>query len=43
MDDVVTRSITGHLTDKMRLHYSTAQASEQRTAIAKVIDLVSVR
>lgn len=43
VDDVVTRSITGHLTDKMRLHYSTAQASEQRTAIAKVIDLVSVR
>jgi hypothetical protein len=40
VDDVVTRSITGHLTDKMRLHYSTAggtqgvHGAERRAAAA---------
>jgi len=43
IDDVVTMSITGHVTDKMRRHYSTAQAQEQRRAIATVIDLVTAR
>ena len=38
--DVVTRSISGHLTDKMHSHYSTAGGEEQREAIAKVIRLV---
>jgi len=41
--DVVTRSITGHKTEAMQGHYSTAAAGEQREAIAKVIDLVTVR
>jgi hypothetical protein len=39
--DAVTMSITGHVTDKMRIRYSTAQAQEQRQAIATVIDLVT--
>ncbi len=43
VDAVVTRSITGHLTEDMRIHYSTAQAAEQRAALAKVIDFVAVR
>lgn len=43
VDAVVTKSIAGHLTEGMRIHYSTAQANEQREALAKVIDLVAVR
>jgi len=41
--DTVTMSITGHVTEKMRRHYSTAQAQEQREAIATVIDMVTAR
>lgn len=41
VNDVVARSITGHATPKMQEHYSTAQATEQRSAIAKVIELVT--
>jgi integrase len=41
--DIVIRSITGHLTSEMQMKYSTAEAAEQRQAIAKVIDLVAVR
>jgi integrase len=41
--DIVIRSITGHLTPEMQVKYSTAHATEQRRAIAKVIDLVAVR
>lgn len=33
IDNVVTRSISGHLTDEMRVHYSTAQAREQARSI----------
>src|SRR5262249_18540946 len=43
VDDVVIRSITGHVTERMRIHYSTAAAEEQREAVAKVIDLVTYR
>lgn len=43
VDAVVTRSITGHLTEDMRIHYSTAEANEQRQALAKVIDLFGTR
>ncbi len=39
--DVVTRSISGHLTEEMQVHYSTASGDEQRQSIAKVIDLFS--
>ena len=37
--DVVTRSISGHLTEGMQRHYSTVSGDEQRQALAKVIDL----
>lgn len=33
---VVTRSISGHLTDEMQLHYSTARSQEQAAALDKV-------
>lgn len=39
MNDVVTMSVSGHVTDRMRLHYSTAQDEEQRTGLGKVLDV----
>ncbi len=39
VQDVVTRSISGHLTEGMQRHYSTVSGDEQRRALAKVIDL----
>jgi hypothetical protein len=41
--DVVTRSISGHLTSRMQEHYSTANRAEQRESIARVIQLTSRR
>jgi len=43
VDDKVTRSISGHASLKMQLHYSTIGAEEQRTAIGKVIELATER
>lgn len=40
MSDVVQMSVSGHVTDKMRLHYSTAQDEEQRAGLSKVLDVV---
>jgi integrase len=37
--DLITRSISGHLTEKMQHHYSTVNAAEQRDALARVIRL----
>ena len=39
VQDVVTRSISGHLTEGMQRHYSTVSGDEQRQALARVIDL----
>jgi integrase len=39
VQDVVTRSISGHLTEGMQRHYSTVSGEEQRRALARVIDL----
>jgi hypothetical protein len=39
VDALVTRSISGHLTERMQHHYSTVNADEQRQGIAKVIEL----
>ena len=39
--DAVTRSISGHATAEMQLHYSTAQGHEQRDAMAKVISIAT--
>jgi hypothetical protein len=36
----VTKSISGHLTDRMREHYSTVQPIEQRESIGRVLRLV---
>jgi hypothetical protein len=38
--DVVARSISGHLTETMQRHYSTAAATEQRAALSNVVRLV---
>ena len=40
---VVARAISGHATDAMRLHYSTAQDAEVEQGIARVIDIASRR
>jgi hypothetical protein len=41
--DVVTRAISGHQTERMQQHYSTAKREEMRTAVAKVISLATAR
>lgn len=38
--DVVTRSISGHMTEEMQLHYSTAQGKEQRAALERALAFV---
>ena len=43
VQDVVTRSISGHLTEGMQRHYSTVSGDEQRRALAKVIDLTKLQ
>jgi integrase len=43
IEGVVTRSISGHLTERMQHHYSTVNADEQRSSIARVIDLMAAR
>jgi hypothetical protein len=43
VDAVVAKAISGHATDAMRVHYSTAADSEVQTGIAKVISLAGVR
>jgi hypothetical protein len=40
---VVTRSISGHLTEGMQRHDSTVSGEEQRQALAKAINLTRVR
>jgi hypothetical protein len=41
VEGIVTRSISGHLTERMQDHYSTVSGGEQRTRIAKVIGLMT--
>ena len=43
VNDVVTRSISGHLTSRMQDHYSTPAAEEKREGIARVIELARHR
>jgi len=40
VEGVVTKSISGHLTERMREHYSTVSENEQREAVGKVVHLV---
>jgi integrase len=41
VEAIVTRSISGHLTERMQDHYSTVSGAEQRASIAKVIALMA--
>jgi hypothetical protein len=43
IESLVTRSISGHLTERMQDHYSTVAPAEQRASIAKVIDLFATK
>lgn len=39
--DVITRSVSGHRTEKMQVHYSTAGDEEQRAELEKVRKLLA--
>ena len=39
VNDLVTRSISGHQTQQMQQHYSTVNGVEQREALGKVVSL----
>jgi len=41
--DVVTRAISGHATERMQRHYSTAQREEMREAVGEVVSLATAR
>ena len=41
--DIVTRSVSGHATEKMQERYSTVAQAEMRSGIAKIISLAGVR
>jgi site-specific recombinase XerD len=43
VNDLVTRSISGHLTEQMQHHYSTVNGNEQREALTKVVRLLDRR
>jgi hypothetical protein len=40
---IVTKSISGHQTDRMREHYSTVTPEEQRRSIGNVVQLFGAR
>ncbi len=40
VEAVVTKSISGHKTERMREHYSSVQPSEQRESIGRLLRLV---
>jgi len=40
VESLVTKSISGHLTDRMKDHYSTVSPAEQRDSIGRVLHLV---
>jgi integrase len=40
VESIVTKSISGHLTDRMKDHYSTVSPDEQRESIGRVLKLV---
>jgi integrase len=43
VEGVVTKSISGHLTERMRERYSTVAPVEQRESVAKVIDFTRAK
>ena len=40
VDAIVTRSITGHVTERMQEHYGSVAIDENRTLVARVLQLV---
>jgi len=40
VDAVITKSLTGHVTDRMREHYSTVRLDEKRKAIGGIVRLI---
>jgi integrase len=40
VDALVTKSLTGHVTEKMREHYSTVGLDEKRSALSAVVKLL---
>src|SRR4029077_8010340 len=40
VDSVVTRALTGHVTEKMRIHYSSVGMDEKRSAVVAIAALV---
>jgi hypothetical protein len=43
VESMITRSISGHLTEQMQLHYPTVNPDEQKRSIGKVSDLMQVK
>jgi integrase len=43
IEAIVTRSISGHLTEGMQNHYSTVRGPEQRAGISRIVDLMTTR
>ena len=43
VQDIVTRSISGHSTERMQHHYSTVRGHEQHEGLSKVVDLMTAR
>jgi hypothetical protein len=43
VQDLVTRSISGHSTERMQHHYSTVRGDEQQEGLGKVVDLMTKR
>jgi integrase len=43
VEAIVTKSISGHLTERMREHYSTVTPDEQRSSIGNVVQLFGRR
>jgi integrase len=41
--DITLRAISGHQTEQMQRHYSTAQHDEMRAAVGKVISIATAR
>jgi hypothetical protein len=41
--DIILRAISGHQTERMQRHYSTAQQDEMRSAVGKVISIATAR
>jgi integrase len=43
VDDVVTRAVSGHVTEAMQLHYSTVNAEEMRQSLARVVSIAGFK